>query len=198
MKRVGFSAVLLSLALSAPASGQWVSDPEYKYFYEGCGLYSCHWLSLTEPDPTSQWAWVSHTWNVFAGWPEFEGDPEWPGLGAMPFMGLFPGFGSFWQDFYMYTAAGTHTSAVEMFFDPPWPIPLQGFVGVVYGPNNCFWEEGFCDDEGLEPHPWGEELAEDWIEVNLARVAVPTPATWLLLASGVGGVAAVARRRRPA
>jgi hypothetical protein len=192
MKRLGFSVVLLSLALSAPASGQWASDHEYKYFYEGCGLYSCNSVAISpvqfglSPEGfESWWAWGVFSFYVTGTHPElppgtwlggFQGGYHSPETGHMR---------SLSDDHAILSTWASETTVLEL--NQQWKPGSFFVIDMLYGPiGDEEWYDAFDD-----------ELAHEFVRVDLVMVAVPTPATWLLLASGLGGVAAVARRRRP-
>jgi hypothetical protein len=188
MKRLGFSVVLLSLAMSSPVSGQSYRDYDFKYFYEGCGIYSCHFFALSQPKFVGgEWtAWGVHEWDVFAVFPE-----------VGPLGGIFgvwiPGVGMFPADEipFVYVRHGAWIAPLEIWYDPP-TIPQSVSAGGIYGPDGCF-DHGPCEEV---PAFEGSELAEGGAEMRLVRVAVPEPATGLLLATSLIGLAGVAARRR--
>lgn len=191
MKRLGLSAVLLSLALSvpAPAPAQSVS---YKWFYEGCNEWSCHWASISNVQYSvspfgylSWWAWGTFSFHVFGEYLGLEPGDE---LGGLQGGAYFEPIGPFGLGFesYVFWPTGSETTVLE--FDQPWMPGSHGWISMTYGPA------GYADHE-----PYGEDIAEqfgDEIRVDLVRVAVPEPATGLLVLVGMASVALRRRRER--
>jgi hypothetical protein len=195
MKRLGLVAVLLSLALSTPASGQSLN---YKYFYHGCSVWSCHWASITDfqygivPAPldydggsggVAWWAWGAFSFNVFG---HREGLVPGDVLGGTYYVDHYFGPGAvvtnlgYSADYYY--ISHTEMALLRKVGPSPWSPPMQLEISLLHGPAGPFSD--------------GYELSGETVRLDLIHVAVPEPGIVLLLATGLIGLAALAHHRR--
>jgi hypothetical protein len=186
MKRLLLWVVVLVLVL-VPSRGD---AQGYKWFYQGCGLFSCHSLFIEAVRYAGSFGGEDF-WRARAT-TTFEVSGEHPGLLEGDFLGGFlyvlylDAAYLMFSDHYLFKTSDAYVGWFEV--DKGWVPSPTGVAEMAYGPA------GYVDHD-----PYGDGLAElDYRDVTLrlVRVSVPEPGTWVLLVTSLAALVPVAWRRR--